>query len=890
MIETMHLSTKFSIPNFNHQKILIRNRLLNKLESSGHARLTMISAPPGYGKTTLLSTYSNFSNKPTAWLDLDRRDNDPLVFTTGFIQAIQTVAEDIGTLQLQILNSDDRPSLEILAEDLILELDSLHVPFELIIDNYQNITNPEIHKFFYQIISHQTPKCRLIISSRNRPPWKLTRWQINGDVFELGLQDLRFSHQEVKAFFNDLCRLALEDSDITSLVEKTEGWIAGLRMVRLSIRDDQSSLANISAFFEPNRLIEAYITEEVLEGQSTEMINFLINTSILGTLSPDLCDHIRGAADSAEILSQLENHNLFVIPLDNRFKLSRYHPLLRQVLNNLRINSKSTISDVMLHIRASEWFEKNNFFDDALHHALCANDISRVLNFVENQSFTSLKHRTLVNLQNWIESAPKDIVANQPWFTIARCWGLALSQRHADLKSQLKELNSQEYVNDHELQGHITALSIYLESDWQKNKHLAETALNNLPDCATTIRVLILQILGDALLQEGDLFQAKDIFGQAIDISKASGDSYQLIKAQSSLSQVYLLKGHQDLALGLLRGAQQTAGEISTQLGGVFPQAAYVFLQLSKLHLEWYNLERANKFIELAYTRVNQLDFPLLFANISLTKAEICLEIGDLIGSRRMLDEIKHLIDLEDISKLSDHLPSYYAQISLRMGEYSEVKKWAANLSQSDDISVNFSSRLGVLTLAWFLLQAKKEAEALQLLLPLSHVCSLNGSVQTSVRAHTLMALAYHQAGRNYDAMTNIEASLGLAAPNRLIKSIVSFGEPLEALLNRAYQLDINPEFSRELLSIIQKNKNPSNYHQTQELLSKREFEILKYLVTELSVPEIAEGLVISAGTVRSHIKRIYRKLDVHSRYDAVEKAKDLNLLLDNDNLQRGKW
>jgi LuxR family maltose regulon positive regulatory protein len=399
---------------------------------------------------------------------------------------------------------------------------------------------------------------------------------------------------------------------------------------------------------------------------------------------------------------------------------------------------------------------------------------------------------------------------------------------------------------------------------------------------------MIMKILGESQLQSGNLVKAKVSLNQAIEAGQAAGDFYQLIKAKSSLAHVYILEGRLQDALEMLKGALSQAGEITSQLCGNFPQIAYVYLQLAILYHEWYDLEKANKYIDLAYNSAIRLGNPGLMAKVCVTRAEIKNSFGDETSTDNLIKEAKIFAAQVDPAQETCHIPCYEAELYLRRSRSSNLDNWSRHFEKFEDGKFEFSDRACVLSYARFLSRNNRVHQSIELLQQFSLLCQESGSVLYAVRAHTALAIAFHKLGKQFDAMTNLEHAITLAYPNRLVKSIIASGNGIGELLNQAYQLNIRPEFVQELIIILRRTTSTETYNEFQELLSKREYQILKYLVTDLTVPEIADGLVLSTGTVRSHIKRIYRKLDVHRRKEAVDKAREMNLLVESNSIQWG--
>ncbi len=390
-MSTTLLATKLYIPPLR-SAFVQRPRLVHKLNAGLKGKLTLISAPAGFGKTTLLSACAQKCDKPIAWLSLDQGDNDPKRFLNYLIAAIQQVNPEIGRGIQVSLQSTQNLEIEFYLTSLINEISEQGDPFAVVLDDYHLITEPKIQDRLIYFVENLPISMHLIISSRSDPPWPLARFRVRGELTEIRSQDMRFTEEEAAEFLNNAMGLTLSPADIAVLESRTEGWIAGLQMAAISMsgRDDISGF--IQSFTGSHRFVIDYLMEEVLEQQTPDIQEFLLKTSVLERLNSELCNVIFNRDNSQSVLNELEQKNLFLIPLDDERRWYRYHHLFSDLLRN---HFRQTHPDevVRLHKKASVWYERNNLLSDAIEHALAANDIKQIIHLTKELALDTLDYR-----------------------------------------------------------------------------------------------------------------------------------------------------------------------------------------------------------------------------------------------------------------------------------------------------------------------------------------------------------------------------------------------------------------------------------------------------------------------------------------------------------------
>jgi LuxR family maltose regulon positive regulatory protein len=415
------LATKLYIPP-PQPRVVLHPRLIERLNEGLHRKLTLISAPAGFGKTTLLSECLAGCERPSAWLSLDEGDNDPTRFVAYLVAALQTIAADIGEGVLGVLQSPQPPPTELVLTNLLNEIATVPDDFVLVLDDYHAIDAKPVDDALAFLIEHLPPRMHLLIATREDPQLPLARLRARGQLSELRAADLRFTASEAAEFLKGVMSLKLSEEDIAALETRTEGWIAGLQLATISMQGHQDATSFIKSFTGSHHFVLAYLVEEVLQQQSESVQTFLLRTSILDHLCGSLCDAVLldPSASGQETLEYLEHANLFLIPLDNERRWYRYHhlfaDLLRQRLHQGSASSTGgAVGDVTeLHTRASVWYEDNGLEIEAFHHAAAANDVERAERLIEGEGVPLHFRGAGAPVLNWLESLPAAVLNARP--------------------------------------------------------------------------------------------------------------------------------------------------------------------------------------------------------------------------------------------------------------------------------------------------------------------------------------------------------------------------------------------------------------------------------------------------------------------------------------------
>jgi len=899
------ITTKLFVPPVQEQ-LVRRPRLIQQLNNGLHRKLTLISAPAGFGKTTLVSEWVEQlrledpdKGRRIAWLSLDENDNELTRFLSYFIHSLKQVDEmesSMGESALAMLQSRQAPSIEVVLTSLINELVDIPNEIILILDDYHVIEAPAIDDALTFFLGHLPSKLHLVITSRIDPSLPLPRLRARGQVTELRAADLRFTLDETAEFFQHISGLELSVSDIAALENRTEGWIAGLQLAALSMQGRKDISGFIHSFTGDHRYIVDYLVEEVLQRQSDDLRNFLLQTSILSRLNSALCDAVTGRSDSNSVLSDLGRANLFIVPLDNNRHWYRYHHLFRDVLRAHLVQEHPEQMSV-LHHRASEWYEQNELFPDAIRHSLSSGDYEYAASLVEQIWSEMDRNRQSARWLEWAKALPDDVVHSRPVLSVGYAWALLdrgeLEAGNVRLQSAEKclEKDTSEIVVVDEEEFRFLPATIATARTYHSlavgNIHVAVTfarkALESLPEAEHLRRGTPASLLSLASWTNGDLETADQALVNAMASYKKAGNILYAITGTYPIVDIRVTMGRLRQAFDVCQQAIQLAeGQVEFVRWGVVD----VYSAMSDLYREMNNFEAAEEYLSKARVLGEKSQVPRWRYRWCLAQARLKESQGDLDDALNLLDEAEAnyrrgpMPDVRPTATLK-------ARIWIKQNRLSEALGWVKeqNLSSEDELS--FLREFDHITLARVLLaQYKKDQEneaihdAISLLERLSKEAENGNRMGSMIEIRILLALAYEAHNEIPGAIESLEYALSLAEPDGFIRIFVDEGASMAHLLSEAKVRGVMPEFLGKLLDVFGKaeNKTPSNQNVI-EPLSDREMEILTLIAKGLKNKEVAEKMVISLNTVLYHTKNIYNKLGVNKRTQAILKAQELNLL-----------
>lgn len=934
------LTTKLHIP-FRGEGLVPRPHLVERLNaglwrSQGFTRkLTLISAPAGFGKTTLLSEWVHALDGVTggsageellplrvAWLSLADSDNDPARFWVYVVAALQTIQvrkntggrigegilgafQSLEPAPTASASRSDGKWLESLLTILINEIADVPEHFILILDDYQLIEAQLIHNALGFLLDHLPSNMHLVIASRSDPPLHLARLRGRGQLMELRLNELRFTADEATEFLDRFTDLELTTDDVSALMSRTEGWIAGLQMAAVSMQGwDAAQVGSfIQAFTGSNRYIFDYLVEEVLEQRPQGTRDFLLQTSILDRLSGPLCDTVTGQSNGQQTLGQLELANLFIAPLDEGRSWYRYHrlfaDLLRQRLQQIYPDKVPT-----LHRRASVWYERNGLVAEAVDHALLAHDHERAAQLVEENTEAVLTRSEFVTLLNWLEALPDDVVRVRPLLCAYHALVLLMGGRPVEeVESRLQDAIEGDTVGllTSEL-AVLRAVLMTFRGDLKRSIELSQRALDNLPKENAFLRGFVLRNLGTIHMLIGDVRAAIETFEDAARLDQKANSLLGTVVDFQRLAYLRVLRGQLYEARELYQKALNMAADGK---GQTLPVAIKVLMGLGDLCYQWNDLQTATRyFVESIELAKKWADAWGMGAHLFL--ARVRQAQGDVDGAREAMQTAERFAIEFDASELDDILvAAYQARLWVAQGDLGAAWGWVEERGlerdigsgePGDDVSRAIAfyhlREIEHCTLARVYIAQGRPDQALAVLKPLLQTTERLGRGGSAIEILALQALAYQAQGSVKQALMALERALSLAEPEGYVRIFVDEGQPMAELLKRAAARGIATDYVGELLAAF--STEPKHLKATVSLpvpppvlsassvvepLTERELEVLRLLTSHLSSTEIAGELFVAASTVRSHIKSIYSKLNVHSRSDAVQQAKDLRLL-----------
>ena len=880
-MSTPILATKLHIP-LPRPKIVLRPHLIERLNEGVHSKLTLISAPAGFGKTTLVSEWVATCGRPVAWLSLDEGDNDPARFMIYLIAALQTIALNIGAGVLKILGAPQPPPTESILTALLNEITTGSNNCILVLDDYHMIDAKPVDNALTFLLEHLPPQMHLIITTREDPQLPLARLRVRNQLTELRAADLRFTPSEAAEFLNHAMGLNLSAENIAALEARTEGWIAGLQLAALSMQGQKDTASFIQSFTGSHHFVLDYLLEEVLGQQSEHVQTFLLRTSILDRLCGPLCDALLldPSASGQETLEYLERANLFIVPLDNERRWYRYHHLFADLLRQrLHQGSATSAEDVNeLHIRASLWYEDNGLDIEAFHHAAAANDIERAEHLIEGEGMPLQFRGAGAPILNWLESLPKTALDARPslWVTYASALMMtgqitAVEQKLQAAEAALQAAKPDDRTTD--LVGRIASMRATLaviQHDAETIITQSRRALKYLHPDNLRLRTATTWTLGYAYQLQGDRAAARQAYTEVISISKSFGDSIYTMAATVNLGQVQEADNQLPLATKTYRRVLQLAGDPPQ------PIACEAHLGLARITYQWNDLDAAQRHGQQCLQLTQRMESVDTFASYGVFLARLKLAQGDAAGAAAILAEAEAFVRQHNFLH---QLPAVAAAQVLTLLQQGNVTA-AAVLAQSHNHPIS-QARV-------HLAQGDPSA-ALAALQPLRQQVDAKGWQDERLKIMILQAVAFYALGEKEEAVKLLGEALALAEPGGFIRIFVDEGAPMAQLLSEAAAHGMMPDYISKLLAVFEAEQKGSagesphlalaSSQRLIEPLSERELEVLRLLRTELNGPEIARHLMVSLSTMRTHTQNIYSKLGVNNRRAAIRRAEELDLL-----------
>ncbi|MEW6730603.1 MAG: LuxR C-terminal-related transcriptional regulator [Acidobacteriota bacterium] len=887
------LGTKLHIPPLG-RALVPRQRLISQLESGLNVKLSLVLAPAGFGKTTLITSWirswqdtQSHTHPQVAWLSLDRNDDDPSQFGSYCILALQTIAPHLGEVAESMLGLPQPMTPEHMISSLINDLAGWHRPILLVLDDYHFIQSQEIHDAIAFALDYAPPQFHLLITSREEPPLPLARWRVRGQLVEIGFQDLRFTHEETAAFLDQVMGLKLTTEAISQLEERTEGWVAGLQMAALSLRkcpQNSAAIARaIGTFSGQHRYVVDYLAAEVMRQQPTHIRDFLQQTAILDRLTASLCDAVTGQTNSEAILAQLEHGNLFLISLDEQRQWYRYHHLFADFLRTALPIAQQQV----LHRKASQWYEAHHFTAQAIHHALAAEDFETATRLIIRYNDDELKRGGLTTLLGWLNALPEEVVRSN----------IVLSVRKGHilyLRGRTEEAQPYAAIVEAMLHSDIPPLDrgeacVFL-ADLAINQgraadclRLAQEALSCISHPQAFSRTLALSLAGQAQCVLRDFNGAIQTLEQAVEWGRQSGNHLVSLNALSHLAQRLYFQGRRLEAVVICQQAVETYVDGH---GQPLPISGLLHVPLGILYYEANELEQGRRHLEIGVALCQQLGM----LHLSLTGQRILAKLqfaqGEIETAFATLSDAQQLAARLGNARAERAIIAVTADLHLRQGNTAA----AANMLETS-ISLNNGPQVlrdrERLTRIRLRLAQNQPQMAESLLQELAQIVEKDGRVARLITIYILQAITTHTLKDQQTALKLMEKAIRLAAPGNYQRLFLDEGCTVGLLLQPLRH--IAPDFVTRLLRTLISIGNSSEarpavaiFEQGEmlsERLSEREREVLRLVAAGLSNEAIGSKLFISVGTVKWYLNGIYHKLDVRSRTEAVARARQHQLL-----------
>lgn len=888
-MNTFLLTTKRQIPP-QPQHGVSRKRLIDALERGiSHTKLILLSAPAGYGKTTLLSQWARASGFPVAWLSLSEEDNDLEPFLRYLLAGWEAVQPGARESSLGLLLEGRSPDSEAVLAAFINAANDTHDPVVFVLDDYHLIEDPAIHEALTFLVDHLPPALHFVLAGRGEPPLPLARYRAHQELMEFRAGDLNFRPEETQAFLNDMMGLDLAQAEIDRLQTQLEGWIAGLQLVALSLQQHLTGVDKLVVSGR-HRFIADYLNDDVLAPLPDKLRQFMLQTSILDRLCGPLCDAVTGQEGGQAMLETLERENLFLVPLDDSREWFRYHRLFADFLQeDLKRRHPGDVTD--LHSRASLWHLGHDLPQQAFRHAVAGDDIQLVVQVLERYFPVKLLSGEIRVVKQWLDSLPPEWHSGYPMVGFARAGILIFTGQFEACVRWLDEveqwLGPIESADMRPQRARVTAMRCYIacfQNNLARAETLADRALRDLPEEDLGFRPSIYGALGDTYRRNGRWEEAKESYLKLLDFTHAPTFQVQIVHVFGALADLELRQGRLRNAASYWQEALAAIQKRENWGSYPLPLTGWVYIRLGELLYEWNELPEAWDHLSRGLKRAELGgDVRAMIAGY-LIGGRLKLTEGDIEAAAAYLERARPIVEQAQFSHWISRFERFQLELWLAQDRLRAAVTWADEMLQDNALEDRPENDVAQLAKARVLIVKGDRPsldQVLTLLERLLQAADEEGRMGVSIEALALQALAHWQRGERAEALTALEHALRLAEPEGYVRLLADLGLPMARLLQEAQAREVMPGYVETLLAAFSGDVAlpPSGQPALPEPLTEREQEVLELMAAGLTNPEIADKLVISPETVKKHAGTIYGKLGVHSRTEAATRARELDLL-----------